>query len=712
LETTVSAPSALLKDIGKAIHDAVGAELAGDFVVEVLPEVVNNTWTSWSTGRDESQRREEIDALVRATEEEVRETVLGIVKEVAAGQGEGLLADYLTHIPPTIRHWFRRPADPNGATLPDDLPLGRAEDLLPFLPIRLPRFKAGDCPLPGVDWQLVELLGVGGFGEVWKARNPNMSSAVPVALKFCLDPPSTKVLRNEARLLDRLMFQGKHPGIVPLRQTYLSAEPPCLEYEYIPGGDLAGLMHEWHRQRGGLGAAQVSRVVLRLAEIVAFAHRLDPPIVHRDLKPANILVQRTPGGKFALRIADFGNGGVAASHAIRQTLRGTSQAQLLVSAVRGTCTPLYASPQQMRGHDADPRDDVYALGVIWHQLMTGELGTGRPGGTRWPKRLKEQGMAAPLIDLLGSCFEDNADDRPRNAESLAEQIRDLMQGGSLPVAVPVEAPTPASVPAELSLPRRIANSIGMTLTLVPAGSFKMGSPPTETDRGDDEGPAHEVHITRPFYMGIYPVTQRQFEAVMGHNPAYFNSLKGGGPEFPVESISWSEAEEFCRRLSRRPAERAAGRSYRLPTEAEWEYACRAGVQMPFTFGATLSSAEANFNGKYPYGLVLRGPYLERTSKVGSYPPNAFGLFDMHGNVWEWCGDYYDRQYYRNSPNSDPPGPTRGNQRIVRGGSCHQIGKICRSAYRFGIVPTNKDIDVGMRVVMVLNQETFGSNTPK
>lgn len=703
----MSAPSGLLKDIGQAIHDAAGAKLAGDFVVEVLPEVVQNTWASWSGRSGETERREEIDALVRACDDEVRQTVGEVVSSIANGQTETrqALADYLAHVPATIRHWLRRPADPNGATLPEDLPLGRAEDLLPFLPIRLPRFKVGDCPLPGVDWRLEELLGVGGFGEVWKARNPNMSSAAPVALKFCLDPPSTKVLRNEARLLDRLMFQGKHPGIIPLRQTYLSAEPPCLEYEYIPGGDLTGLMHEWHRQRGGLAPGQVSRVVMRLAEIVAFAHRLDPPIVHRDLKPANILVQRTPNGKFALRIADFGNGGAAASHAIRQTLRGTSQAQLLVAAVRGTCTPLYASPQQMRGHDADPRDDIYALGVIWYQLMTGELGTGRPGGTRWPKRLREQGMPSPLIDLLGSCFEDNPDDRPRNAESLAEQIRDLLQGGSPPPAVAsvetLAAPA-VSTAAEPALPRRISNCIGMTLTLVPAGTFKMGSPPTETDRGDDESPQHEVTISQPFYMGIYPVTQRQFEAMMGHNPSYFNSLRGGGPEFPVENVSWNDAVEFCRRLSRRSAERAARRMYRLPTEAEWEYGCRAGVQMPFTFGASLSSAEANFNGKYPYGHVLRGPYLERTTKVGSYPPNAFGLFDMHGNVWEWCGDYYDRTYYRNSPHVDPPGPSRGNQRVVRGGSCHQIGRICRSAYRFGVMPTSKDIDVGMRVVMVFN----------
>jgi formylglycine-generating enzyme required for sulfatase activity len=257
----------------------------------------------------------------------------------------------------------------------------------------------------------------------------------------------------------------------------------------------------------------------------------------------------------------------------------------------------------------------------------------------------------------------------------------------------------AESPAE-ALPRRVSNSIRMTLTLVPSGTFRMGSPSSEADRGDDEGPQHEVTITRPCYMGIYPVTQRHFDLVMDHNPSYLSSSKGGGPDFPVENISWDDAVEFCRKLSELPAEKRAGRTYRLPTEAEWEYACRAGMNMPFSSGLTLSSREANFNGKYPYGLVSRGSYLERTTKVGSYPPNPFGLFDMHGNVWEWCSDYYDAGYYRNSPRYDPPGPATGTLRVVRGGSCYNIGRFCRSAYRFGILPGNRDIDVGMRVVMV------------
>src|SRR5262249_3031875 len=155
-----------------------------------------------------------------------------------------------------------------------------------FLPRRLPRFKPGERPAGIGDWELVELLGVGGFGEVWKARHAHLRSKPLVALKFCLDPSAVPALRNEAGLLDQAMQQGRHPGIVPLLQTYLGAAPPCLEYEYVAGGDLAGLIQELAAQ-GRLTAETANRLLLRLAEVVAFAHQADPPIVHGDLKPAN-----------------------------------------------------------------------------------------------------------------------------------------------------------------------------------------------------------------------------------------------------------------------------------------------------------------------------------------------------------------------------------------------------------------------------------------
>jgi uncharacterized protein (TIGR02996 family) len=256
----------------------------------------------------------------------------------------------------------------------------------------------------------------------------------------------------------------------------------------------------------------------------------------------------------------------------------------------------------------------------------------------------------------------------------------------------------------------LTNSIGMQLALIPAGAFLMGSPDSEAERGDWEGPQHEVEVTRPFYLGVFPVTQGQWQRVMGTNPSYFCSRGAGKKEvrgldtrdFPVEQVSWEDAVAFCQKLSELPEEKRAKRLYRLPSEAEWEYACRGGAStyQPFHFGTSLSSAQANFDGNFPYGGAAKGPYLKRTTPVGSYHPNAWGLFDMHGNVWEWCQDWLDAEYYKQSPRRDPPGPPEGSDRVFRGGSWGVRGWNCRSADRNWFGPGIRFDFLGFRVALV------------
>jgi formylglycine-generating enzyme required for sulfatase activity len=171
-------------------------------------------------------------------------------------------------------------------------------------------------------------------------------------------------------------------------------------------------------------------------------------------------------------------------------------------------------------------------------------------------------------------------------------------------------------------------------------------------------------------------------------------------DFPVEQVSWHNAKKFCEKLSEREKERRAKRTYRLPTEAEWEYACRGGASSsnPFHYGKSLSSGQANFNGNFPYGKAAKGPYLGRTCAVGSYKPNKFGLYDMHGNVWQWCSDWYSKDYFKDSPAKDPKGPDSGDARVLRGGTWGGNGWRCRAAVRQGYVPGDRDISViGFRV---------------
>ena len=249
-----------------------------------------------------------------------------------------------------------------------------------------------------------------------------------------------------------------------------------------------------------------------------------------------------------------------------------------------------------------------------------------------------------------------------------------------------------------------ANSIGMKFVWVPPGTFLMGSPKEEEgrgERGDDEA-LHQIALTKGFWMGVYTVTQQEYEIIMGTNPSFFSAAGEGSGRvagldtrlFPVESVTWNDAKEFCRKLGERD-----GRAYRLPTEAEWEYACRAGTKEAFHYGNSLSSRQANFNGKSPYGSAGEGPNLDRPSQVGSYELNAFGLHDMHGNVWQWCEDWYKNDYYNESPTWDPQGPAEGSVRVLRGGAWNDSARRCRSASRYD--GTNRYSYRGFRVVTQL-----------
>ncbi len=235
----------------------------------------------------------------------------------------------------------------------------------------------------------------------------------------------------------------------------------------------------------------------------------------------------------------------------------------------------------------------------------------------------------------------------------------------------------------------LGEGVNLEMVHIPAGTFLMGAAPNEADARQSEYPQHQVTL-KSFYMGKYPVTQAQWQAVMGNNPSYFK-----GENRPVEEVDWEDAKAFCDRLSQR-----TGQTFRLPSEAEWEYACRAGTTTPFYFGETITPYLVNYDGNYPYGKALKGKYRQETTTVGRFPPNAFGLYDMHGNVWEWCEDVW-HENYEGAPSDGSVWETGGNHsyRLLRGGSWHNYAVWCRAASRPMHTPDYRRNNVGWRVVL-------------
>jgi formylglycine-generating enzyme required for sulfatase activity len=319
---------------------------------------------------------------------------------------------------------------------------------------------------------------------------------------------------------------------------------------------------------------------------------------------------------------------------------------------------------------------------------------------------------------------------------------------TVPTPEPPRTQVPVPVPVPPAPSRLITTSLGMNLVLIPAGSFDMGSPDSVKDAQDDEKPRHRVRITRPFYLGTTEVTVGQFRRFIertGYRTEAETDGKGGygwnetkgtfeqdprytwrnpgfaqTDEHPVVNVSWNDAVAFCDKLSvldglklfdhnaRSPWD---GEGYRLPTEAEWEYACRAGTTTryqsgddPETLAAVSNIADATARAKYSnwtWAIAARDGFVY-TAPVGRLRANAFGLHDLHGNVWEWCWDWYDKDYYGQSPGVDPLGPSHSavRYRVIRGGCWLNVPRDVRSALRRGNVPGHRDYGLGFRLAAV------------
>ena len=226
----------------------------------------------------------------------------------------------------------------------------------------------------------------------------------------------------------------------------------------------------------------------------------------------------------------------------------------------------------------------------------------------------------------------------------------------------------------------VLNGVRQTFRWIQPGTFLMGSPEREPLRDPWREIQHEVTLTRGYWLADTACTQSLWQAVMGDNPSQFND----DPTLPVETVSWNDVQTFLDRLNAQVPGLDAG----LPSEAQWEYACRAGTTTPFSFGENITPEQVNYNGNYPYAGGEKGEYRRGTVPVKSLPPNPWGLYEMHGNVWEWCADWFSD--YPPGPQTDPSGPPEGVLRVLRGGSWDANGQFCRAAYRNRFVPDGRD----------------------
>jgi len=534
-------------------------------------------------------------------------------------------------------------------------------------------------------FRMSKFLGQGGFGRTYLAEDIDRLNQRCVVKQLAPNVQGTwainkavELFQQEARQLQQL---GQHPQIPSLDAYFEQDNYLYLVQQFVDGDNLLTLF----QNQGIWQENQVKQLLLELLPVLKFIH--EQKIIHRDIKPENIMRRRSDG---VLMLIDFG---------VSKQLSGT------VISRQGTQIGShgYAPLEQMKGGEAYAASDLFSLGATAFHLMTGvhpyglwtEHGYSWTGN--WQQHLKkpiDKGLELIFSKLL-------AKDIQQRYQSVEEVLRDF-QRQSTPNFIPTlqkfdfETVT-VDVRGNITSRQRrqaqfISENLGsgaiLDMVAIPGGRFVMGSPSTEAGRSNNEGPQRTVNIS-PFFMGKYPITQEQWEVVMGNNPSDIKGLKR-----PVEQVSWNNALEFCQKISQK-----TGKIYRLPSEAEWEYACRAGTTTPFYFGETITPDLVNYDGNHPYGSAPKGLYRKQTTDVGSFGPNPFGLYDMHGNVWEWCSDKW-HDNYSGAPTDGSSWETgTDNNRVLRAGSWNCNTVYCRSAYRGRHSAVHRSRHLGFRVAV-------------
>ncbi|MEO1430144.1 MAG: bifunctional serine/threonine-protein kinase/formylglycine-generating enzyme family protein [Cyanobacteria bacterium J06633_8] len=584
-------------------------------------------------------------------------------------------------------------------------------------------------------YKIIKKIGTGGFGETYLAED----LGIPVDIKpLCVVKRlKTQNLKNEELKWVKQAFRKEaatlyklgniHPQIPNLLEYFQERNQFYLVQEFIDGIDLT----ETIPLGKNIYEDEVIQLLQEILEVLEVVHQQN--IIHRDINPKNIM-RRQVDGKIVL--IDFG--------AVKQVVCGNI-AQPNITAVVGT--PGFIPFEQCNGK---PKlaSDIYALGMVGIQALTGirpdQLDFNRDGEVIWLDKvnicddfaevltkmvhplvsqryqnatealkaiqLSQNSTGKPIIQtILKKIFSLSKATAIKTSNSQINQLVNKTENISkLTTVALLEKPilrtfefTTVTVNKKGKiidkknckakyLIEKLGDGITLEMVEIPGGTFIMGSPDSEDKRRSNESPQHQV-IVPSFFMSRYTITQAQYKAITGKNSAQFK-----GENRPVDCVSWDDAVKFCKKLSQK-----TGRNYRLPTEAEWEYACRAGTITPFYFGENITTDLANYDGNYTYNSTPKKNFRKETTEVGIFPPNAFGLYDMHGNVWEWCQDSCHWNY-QGAPNNGGAWLNNLNpSRILRGGSWYAVPGNCRSSFRYYGNRVFGDIDIGMRLVLCI-----------
>ena len=542
-------------------------------------------------------------------------------------------------------------------------------------------------------------LGRGGFGVTYEINEVRTNQAKVLKVLINNDPKAVELFKQEADVLSQL----HHSGIPNVEldayfeyYPYNSQNPiHCLVMEKVVGEDL-----EKYMQKRGLRPINQTTAIEWLKDLIIILEQVhNKNFFHRDIKPPNIMLRSESA---ELVLIDFGTVRKVTSTVFKQQ-----------GGVTGIISPGY-TPSEQINNNAVPQSDFFALGRTFVYLLTGKEPLDPIMYDSYNERLNWRNHAPQISSMLADLLDDMMQrlykDRPQNSHEILQRIAAIEKALQSPKPQPPkpQPPIPANnlktfsfevvtTDARGNITNRrkesakyftedLGNGVTLDMVEIPGGTFIMGSPESEAKRVSNESPQHQVTVPS-FYMGKYELTQVQYQAIIGRNPSNFK-----GDNRPVERVSWNNAVAFCEKLSQK-----TGKNYRLPSEAEWEYACRAGTTTPFCFGESITPDLVNYNGNYTYASAQKGKYRQQTTDVGTFPPNSFGLYDMHGNVWEWCQDGYQDNYI-NAPTDGSALTSSSGYKLLRGGSWDDDPNNCRSAFRNDYNLDFYNHNIGFRVV--------------